>query len=332
FDARYIARHWRERGATTALPEVVGKGMPLRFRKWWPGAPTRPGVYDIPVPDGTELVVPDAALVPMNGFDEAGYRLGYGGAFFDRTLGAAAVRPVAIGLAYELARLPTIFPQPHDIPMDIVVTEAQIYRAGGSGLIPLEPSACADAVRALLDQRKHDAPRAAGASAASLAAGYSSPACYAHELAPDYFGARAGLSPAGTLALLNTLLEAERAGAKVLAAFLADYSPQTAASRLLQKVQRDEANNCAILMTLIRNLDGTPSAATGDFLGKALKMEGRVARLQFFNRGQEWVARKIREALPEVEDAAVRDALATMLESHLLNVEACEALIETLEP
>jgi 5-formyltetrahydrofolate cyclo-ligase len=332
FDARYIARHWRERGATTALPEVVGKGMPLRFRKWWPGAPTRPGVYEIPVPDGTELVVPDAALVPMNGFDEAGFRLGYGGGFFDRTLAAAAVRPLAIGLAYELARLPTIFPQPHDIPMDIIVTETRIYRAGGSGLIPLEPSACLDEVRALLEQRKHNAPCTAGLAPVSLAAGYSSPACYAHELAPDYFGERAGLSPADTLTLLNTLLEAERAGAKVLAAFLADYSPQTAAWRQLEKVQRDEANNCAILMKLIRNLDGTPSAATGDFLGKALKIEGRVARLRFLNRGQEWVARKIREALPEVEDAAVRDALATMLESHLLNIEACEALMETLEP
>jgi len=57
FDARFAVRYWRDRGATAALPEVVAKGQPLRFRKWWPGAPTTPGVYDIPVPAGTEIVV-----------------------------------------------------------------------------------------------------------------------------------------------------------------------------------------------------------------------------------------------------------------------------------
>lgn len=322
FDARYVARHWRDRGATSALPEVVQKGMPLRFRKWWPGAPTRPGVYDIPVPDGTDVVVPDVALVPMNGFDEAGYRLGYGGAFFDRTLGAAAIRPVAIGIAYELARLPTIYPQPHDIPMDFVVTETGVYRAEHGRLAALDPQASSAAARALMKSRR---------TPAGADAGYSSPACYAHEVAPGYFGEQKGLSRTETLELLNTLLEAERAGAKVLAAFLDEYALQSPAWRQLDKVRRDEAGNCAILIGLIRRLGGTPSTATGDFVGKALKIEGRVARLKFLNRGQDWVARKIREALPGLEDAAVRDALAAMHESHLLNIEACEALVETLE-
>jgi 5-formyltetrahydrofolate cyclo-ligase len=324
FDARYVARRWRDRGAITALPEVVEKGMPLRFRKWWPGAATRHGVYDIPVPDGTDVVTPDVALVPMNGFDEAGYRLGYGGAFFDRTLAAAAVRPIAIGIAYELARLTSIYPQPHDIPMDFVVTETGVYRAEHGKLAALEPQASCTAARALLKARRTPA-------GADLSAGYSSPACYAHEIAPGYFGEQQDLSRAETLELLNTLLEAERAGAKVLAAFLADYAPQSPAWRQLEKVQRDEAGNCAILISLIRQLDGKPSAATGDFLGKALKINGRVARLKFLNRGQEWVARKIREALPGLEAADVRDALSAMHESHLLNIEACEALVETLE-
>jgi nitronate monooxygenase len=95
-------------------------------------------------------------------------------------------------------------------------------------------------------------------------------------------------------------------------------------------VQRDEAKNCAILIELIRTFGATPSAATGDFLGKALKIEGRIARLQFLNRGQGWVARKISEALPHIGDVSVRRALADMYDSHLLNIEACEALIETL--
>ena len=326
FDARFAVRHWRDRGAITALPEVVAKAMPLRFRKWWPGAPTRPGVYDIPVPDGTDIVVPHAAIVPMNGFDEEGYRLGYGGAFFDRTLGSLDPRPLAIGVAYEAARLQTIYPQPHDIPMDYVVTEVALYRAGGRKLQPLEPEECAAESRSLLAAR--DGSAATGGAIPQ--GGYSSPACYAHEVAPDYFGAQPVMSAEEVVQLLNTLLEAERAGAKVLVAFLDDYARDTPAWRQLSAVQRDEAKNCAILIDLIRRLGGTPSSATGDFVEKALAVAGRVPRLKFLNRGQGWVARKIREALPEIADPAVRSALTAMYDSHLLNIEACEALIETL--
>lgn len=154
FDARFAVRYWRDRGATAALPEVVAKGQPLRFRKWWPGAPTTPGVYDIPVPAGTEVVLPDATVVPMNAFDEQGYRLGYGGAFFDRTLAALDPRPLAIGVSFEFARLPTIYPQPHDIPMDFVVTEAAIYRAGGHALAPLDARQCAAEAQRLLESRR----------------------------------------------------------------------------------------------------------------------------------------------------------------------------------
>ncbi len=131
--------------------------------------------------------------------------------------------------------------------------------------------------------------------------------------------------------LLNVLLEAERAGAKVLAEFLIEYPRDTAAWRQLAAVQRDEAKNCAILIDLIRRVNGTASAATGDFLGRALAVEGKVARLKFLNRGQQWVARKIHEALPNVEQTFVRDALFAMQESHLLNIEGCDALVETLE-
>lgn len=335
FDARFAVRHWREQGATAALPEVVAKGQPLRFREWWPGAPTTPGVYDIPVPTGTKIVTPNVAVVPMNGFDERGYRLGYGGAYFDRTLAALAPRPLAIGVSFELARLESIFPQPHDIPMDFVVTEAGIYRGGGKPLALLDAAACAVQVQSLLEQRqarRDGRTRAASATAVPSAGGYSSPACYAHEVAPDYFGEQPALSAEEILGLLNTLLEAERAGAKVLAAFLDDYERDTPAWRQVSAVQRDEAKNCAILIELIRSLDGTPSTATGDFLEKALKIEGRIARLQFLNRGQGWVARKISEVLPNIADVSVRRALADMYDSHLLNIEACEALIETLEP
>src|SRR5688572_8299428 len=154
---------------------------------------------------------------------------------------------------------------------------------------------------------------------------YSSPACYAHEFAPEYQEKVPAMPAAELVGLLNLLLEAERAGARVLAAFLGDYERDTPAWRQLAAVQRDEARNCAILIDLIRRVNGAPSAATGDFLGKALAVEGRATRLQFLNRGQRWVARKISEALPRVEQEFVRDALLAMHESHLLNIEACDA-------
>ena len=182
FDARFAIRYWRQRGATAVLPEVVAKGSPLRFRKWWPGAPMAPGIYDIPVPAGTEILLPDAAVVPMTGFDTQGYRLGYGGGYFDRTLAALAPRPLAIGVSYELLRLETIFPQPHDIPMDFVVTEAAVYAADSGSLTPLDIARCRERAAHLLETR--GLPRRHGDEAPG---GYSSPACYAHEF-PGYFG------------------------------------------------------------------------------------------------------------------------------------------------
>lgn len=328
FDARFAIKHWRDRGATAALPEVVAKTGPLRFREWWPGAPMKPGVYDIPVPDGTRALIPDIAIVPMNGFDEQGYRLGYGGGYFDRTLEALERRVLAIGVSYEALRLPTIHPQPHDIPMDFVVTEAGAWRGGGVRLALLGSAECAAEAKSLMERR--GLPRQRSEAALPGAGGYASPACSAHEIAPGYFGTVPPMSAKEAIALLNVLLEAERAGAKVLAAFLDDYQRDTPAWRQLAAVQRDEAKNCAILIDLIRRLGDIPSAATGDFLDKALAVEGRAGRLQFLNRGQGWVARKIAEALPSVKEDFVRNALAAMHESHLLNIEACEALGETL--
>jgi nitronate monooxygenase len=159
---------------------------------------------------------------------------------------------------------------------------------------------------------------------------YSSPACYAHEFAPGH-DRKPPMAAEEIVRLLNTLLEAERAGARVLAAFLNDYERDTPAWRQLAAVQRDEARNCTVLMGLIERLNGTPSAATGKFLGKALALDDRIARLRFLNRGQEWVARKIREALPRVEQDFAYLALFAMEESHLLNIELCDALIEALQ-
>ena len=142
YDARHFARALRNRGSLTALPVVVAPKQPLVFREWHPGVELAKGALDIPYPANSAEVVPEAVLLPMNGWDQKGYRLGYGAGFFDRTLASLARRPVVIGISYEQARLDTIHPQPWDIPVDYLVTERGVYRRDPAGLAFLgEPQA-----------------------------------------------------------------------------------------------------------------------------------------------------------------------------------------------
>jgi hypothetical protein len=104
-------------------------------------------------------------LVPMLGWDEAGYRLGYGAGFFDRTLASLTPKPVVIGVSYELGKLKTIHPQSWDMPMDWVVTERGTYRRDPEGLIFL------------------------GEALAGEPSPLASPVCYADEVDPGHFGA-----------------------------------------------------------------------------------------------------------------------------------------------
>jgi 5,10-methenyltetrahydrofolate synthetase len=155
-DPRIAVLRLRERGARAALPVVVEKKAPLQFREWWPGCETKPGVFDLPVPVEGGIVIPDAVLVPPVGFGARGFRLGYGGGYFDRTLAALSPRPIAIALAREASRIETIHPQPHDVPMDFIVTEAGIHQVTASGLEPVstsEASRIATSMRSLRGTR-----------------------------------------------------------------------------------------------------------------------------------------------------------------------------------
>jgi len=127
YDPRLVAQYFLEQGVTLALPEVVQRNEPLCFRKWTPETAMKKGEYDIPVPIGTSFVTPNALLIPMVGFDSRGYRLGYGSGYFDRTLAKYHTPPIAIGIAFELQRLPDTYPQSHDIPMHHIITEAGIH-------------------------------------------------------------------------------------------------------------------------------------------------------------------------------------------------------------
>ena len=110
------------RGGTPALPLVVEKAHPLVFRAYRPGDRLEKGVWNIPIPAEGDPVIPDIVIAPLVGVDPKNYRLGYGGGFFDRTLASLPAKPLVIGVGYEMQRIPTIHAQPHDIPMDRIVT------------------------------------------------------------------------------------------------------------------------------------------------------------------------------------------------------------------
>lgn len=127
-DLRAWMRSRSEGGTRIALPVALALGQPLMFREWRPGARLAHGLWRIPYPaDGAE-VTPTVVLAPVVGFDGLCYRLGYGGGFFDRTLAVLRPRPLVIGVGYGCGAIRTIFPQPHDIPMDWIVTGASPAR------------------------------------------------------------------------------------------------------------------------------------------------------------------------------------------------------------
>src|SRR5947208_5625063 len=126
FDPRPLIDWAVAAGRTVALPVVVDKKGPLEYRTWRPGEPLADGVWNIPVPEKRDIVTPAIVLAPLVGFDEACYRLGYGGVYFDRTLAALSPRVFAIGVGFEVQRIATIYPQSFDIAMDLIVSETGI--------------------------------------------------------------------------------------------------------------------------------------------------------------------------------------------------------------
>jgi 5-formyltetrahydrofolate cyclo-ligase len=122
-DVRELAIEHLKNGGRVGLPVVVTQSAPVEFWRWEPGIPMSKGIWNILIPEQREVLNPDALIVPLVGWDSQRFRLGYGGGYYDRTLAAAAVRPYRVGIGYEAARLESIFPQPHDIPMDMIVTD-----------------------------------------------------------------------------------------------------------------------------------------------------------------------------------------------------------------
>ena len=133
-DLRPLLEAWLTEGKTgfsALLPVVIEEDAPLAFRAWTKETRLENDRYGIPTPASGEFIVPEALLLPVNVFDAAGYRIGYGGGYFDRTLaalGAQGERPLSIGVGFELARVDSIRPAAHDWPLDATVTEAGVFR------------------------------------------------------------------------------------------------------------------------------------------------------------------------------------------------------------
>jgi nitronate monooxygenase len=151
----------------------------------------------------------------------------------------------------------------------------------------------------------------------------ASPVCYAADVEREQH--------APVIARLDELLEAERAGARVTLRSAAQAQDGDM-RELIEAVHRDEVKWCAMLMRAIRSLQGTPSSRTGAFYDKAMAFEVLDERLAFLNRGQGWVVKKLRELLPMVDDASMRQGLTDMLLAHEANLDKVNSRLGLARP
>jgi 5,10-methenyltetrahydrofolate synthetase len=134
-DLRPLIESWIEAqkksgnaGFTALLPVVHTPRSPLGFRAWTPDCAMVIDSYGIPTPSSGEFITPEALLIPVNAFDAAGHRIGYGGGYFDRTLALLGRNVLSIGVGFELARVDSIHPLAHDVALDAIVSEAGVFR------------------------------------------------------------------------------------------------------------------------------------------------------------------------------------------------------------
>ena len=130
-DVRPLMAALVARGHVCALPAVMGKRRPLAFRAWAPGQRLEAGVFGTSVPPGdAPEVTPALVLVPLVAFDGRGYRLGFGGGYYDMTLAAlraGGARVLAVGMGFEAQRVDRVPRGPSDQRLDWVVTEAGAF-------------------------------------------------------------------------------------------------------------------------------------------------------------------------------------------------------------
>jgi 5-formyltetrahydrofolate cyclo-ligase len=131
FDPLPALHRWKEDGELLdelqlrriGLPVVDKERQTLKFHAWFPGCPMEEDAFAIPKPKDTEVVVPTLLFVPCVGYGAGGVRLGYGGGFYDRTLAQLQPRPYTVGLGFAAGFVPNLEPEPHDVPLNTILTE-----------------------------------------------------------------------------------------------------------------------------------------------------------------------------------------------------------------
>ena len=125
FDALPALYRWTEGEdfRNIGLPVIDRETKQLRFHVWYPGCPMEEDAYGIPKPKDTEIIVPTLLFVPCVGYGPGGYRLGYGGGFYDRTLASLQPRPFTVGLGFTNGFLPELEAEDHDVPLDAILND-----------------------------------------------------------------------------------------------------------------------------------------------------------------------------------------------------------------
>ena len=131
FDPLPALHRWKEDGELQGNAQRLRIGLPvvnkehktLTFHVWYPGCPMEDDAYGIPKPKDTELVVPTLLFVPCVGYGAGGYRLGYGGGFYDRTLAALTPKPFTVGLGFTNGYVDDLEPEAHDQPLDAILND-----------------------------------------------------------------------------------------------------------------------------------------------------------------------------------------------------------------
>lgn len=131
FDPLPALHRWKEDGELLeqtqrrriGLPVVNKADKTMTFHAWYPGCPMEEDAYGIPKPKDTEVIVPTLLFAPCVGYGPGGYRLGYGGGFYDRMLANLQPKPFVVGLGYGVGFVGELEPEPHDVPLDAILND-----------------------------------------------------------------------------------------------------------------------------------------------------------------------------------------------------------------
>lgn len=126
-DLRSTVGQWLVTDARRVAALPVIRGDVLEFHTWTADSPMQAGFAGIPVPAQGRVVQPECLFIPCVGFDTQRFRLGYGGGYYDRTLAALVPWPLVVGIAFEATRIDSVNPQPHDVKLDVILTDAAQY-------------------------------------------------------------------------------------------------------------------------------------------------------------------------------------------------------------